>query len=211
VEENVMKKWISATIMVFSFMVQNGKADEIASLSFERDLGEVGTFKLWYSEIYEIPDPIPSTIVNWDNIVTQTNIGNTILSNRLNDPEFDGFAALATNGIDDHFRNYWNGHIWGHYESNYFNNPNNHPLYKSLTLNGIDLEGYHIDSIGLTIESYNLYTYSFYGTLIPEPAALVLLGLGGLRFLRKDRRLRNYHLARLAEKDALRLPAKAER
>jgi hypothetical protein len=184
VEENVMRKWVYTTTIIFLFLAQNCKSDELANFIFPTYNDEVATFSLWYSPVYEVPDPIVSTIVNWDNIVIEDNIGNTLFRDRQNDTEFDAFCVMLTNGIDDHYREDYNGTTsgettWGEYESRYFG---------SFSLNGIDLEGYNIDSIGLTIESTSRVTYTIHGSLIPEPCTLSLILLGGIALAKRRKR-----------------------
>jgi hypothetical protein len=143
---------------------------------------EAVIFQLWYSESYWIPDPIQSTIIDWPMINVGDSIGETFYLESGADPEFGNFVSFLTNGVDDHFRSNvnvdGNDNPGGEYESNFFGNTN--PIYRhwSLSINGIDLQGFTIERIGLTVNSGNDFVFRFYGT--PEPCTLALLGLGGL-------------------------------
>jgi hypothetical protein len=137
------------------------------------------TFQLWYSDSYFVPDPIQGTIIDWPTINVRESIGKTFSLNRGDDPDFDTFVSYLTNGVDDHFRFNirvdGNDNTSGEDESWCIGKTD---PYRSLNTNGIDMQGFTIEWIDLTINSGNDFAYRFYGT--PEPCTLALLGLGGL-------------------------------
>ncbi|MBN1125566.1 MAG: hypothetical protein JXA82_11205 [Sedimentisphaerales bacterium] len=173
------------SVALVLFLLQPCQGEVLWSSSQQDKVGSetnpvtgVFSFALFYSEQYHIPDPIPETLVNWEDVNAAENIGNTILRDDNNDPEFNGFLQYLTNGQDDHFRKLNANYVEGEYESNYF----------PFTYNGIDFQGYSIDSVGLTIDSFTFvggyvyqvdYTYTING-YIPEPATIFTFCLGAL-------------------------------
>lgn len=134
-------------------------------------------------------------IEGWDySILVTSNIasndvGKTFIINADNTPSFGAFTFFLTNGVDNSIK-FTNCQLLK--ESQVI----------SKTSGGVDLKGYKIESIELRVNDIFSYndpvhvdfanwnydiTYTINGTELPEPATILLLGLGGLA-LRKRRK-----------------------
>jgi len=151
---------------------------------------------------------------SWD--VTSDDVGETFFASAETHENFDVFASFLTNGIDNFL------HLKDNYSITKFGSELPSSQFESALINGIrdgvDFEGYTIDSIALTVNelffldyalepksarggfaignySYDI-TYTINGAEVPEPATVFLLALGGLALLRKRQGVKNHHLRR---------------
>jgi hypothetical protein len=132
--------------------------------------------------------------------ITKDDVGKTFFASADTHEIFDSFACMLTDGIDDLL-----------FLSDSYTIRSNYDLpgaeRESSLINGVrdgvDFEGYTIDSIALTgnelfidyheagLGSYTDYsydiTYTIYGEPIPEPATILLLGLGGISLILRKR------------------------
>jgi hypothetical protein len=141
-----------------------------------------------------------SISLSWQDI-SEDDIGKTFIGSADTHRSFDALAFLLTNGVDNqlHLADEHTMALWP-----------NATHTESVLINGIhdgvDFEGYIIDNIALTVNelfldydadaikggltnySYDI-TYTINGEMIanPEPATVMLFGLGGLALLRKRR------------------------
>ncbi len=141
-------------------------------------------------------NPISPPIL--DITVGIQDVGKTFIANRDNDPNFAAFVAFATDGIDDSM-------IMPILFTS--DDPSKWDIWMSICDgNGHDLQGYRIDSISATVEYltidipgengqhdgiwtdfYLTVDYRIEGVAIPEPATIVLLGLGTITLVRRQR------------------------
>ena len=138
----------------------------------------------------------PLTSVLFDQItLTSSDIGRTFVITGQNDPDFNGFVQKLTNGQSDLMCFTNTGiHRLVTFESNFFD-----PLPPGN--NGVDLQGFVIGSITLTVDNLifdspgsnplgnGIWTdITFNGTIgvyaVPEPTVFALLGVAGAIFLR---------------------------
>lgn len=120
--------------------------------------------------------------------LTSSDVGRTFVVTAQNDPDYDEFVQKLTNGQSD-MMCLTDGH------SGFFQTES--VLFSPLPpgSNGIDLQGFAIGDITLTVDSWTASTTSpnFQGTVAiyaaPEPSGLSLLVLGGLVL----RRYRVFH------------------
>ncbi|WDI31278.1 VPLPA-CTERM sorting domain-containing protein [Hyphococcus flavus] len=142
-----------------------------------------------------LPKLFGDTLITSDTVLTSTSGAG-----------FDYFADLVTNGVDDvNYNALWRN-VGGSPVLASVGSGNESFVYgsaSSASLNGIDLQGYVITSIVLTITNFsapvnaNGYSINFdyklevFGELaeVPLPAAapLMLMGLGGIAALRRRR------------------------
>lgn len=117
-----------------------------------------------------------------------SNVGNTITLN--SGPEFEQAVMLMTNGI----RNTIEDSLTEIPLGGGSGTTNDEPLYfSSASLNGIDLAGYNVTSMALTVDSFTLvpaspgdpintiftdFTWTISGSVIPIPPAIYLFGTG---------------------------------
>jgi len=137
-------------------------------------------------------------MISWN--FTEAHIGWTSEITAGTSPNFDNFVAKLTNGIDDYLF-IKSTPVWPLPFPPIALPPSS--LLESELIDGIgdgvDFEGYTIDSITLTVNelfldydefsthcSYDI-TYTINGMEVPEPVTILLLGLGGLA-LRKRRK-----------------------
>lgn len=140
-----------------------------------------------------IEDPGLSGLILWG--FSPSDIGQTFdqYDSILPIDQVNDFKALLTNGIDDVL----------HISDNIFLGIDGQfPGWKNeseFIVDGteVDLAGYVIDDISLTINDFTLdntggfadysydVTFTIAGSLIPEPATLIFLGLGGLVLRRR--------------------------
>jgi hypothetical protein len=105
------------------------------------------------------------------------------ISSPLDDPDFDGFTALFTDGISESI-NFSIAWPEGGRSGEGFSES---VLFSGLALDGV---GYQIDEYAITVNNLSLdvpsntyafeYSFQAYGTPVPEPGTLGLLALGVL-------------------------------
>jgi len=179
-------------------------ATVLGTIEYGRAGSDLGEFsEMNFSICYPLPLPAEPGPVNmgWDwSIslswnVTPDDVGKTFLASADTNQSFDIFIFLLTNGIN-------NSLILTDSTVSKF------PIYAESALisgiqDGVDFEGYTIDNIALTINelfldydgflasySYDI-TYTINGAETipnPEPATILLLGLGGITLLRRRER-----------------------
>ena len=117
-----------------------------------------------------------------DTIIAPSDVGQTFTASSANDGDFVGFVELITNGEINSIWWYTDGWSLGSEELTYFS---------GVGTNGIDLEGFLIQEVRMTINAFPSdgvhvdVTYEIIG--IPEPATLSLLAIGGLVIIRRRR------------------------
>jgi hypothetical protein len=143
-----------------------------------------------------------STSFSWN--VTESDVGKTLLANNQTHATFNDFVSFLKNGVDDIIS------LVNSFSLTPAGLPPN-AMYESEYLNGIqdgvDFEGYTIESIALTINelffdydadaikggltNYSCdLVYTIYGEPIPEPGTVLLLGIGAVAIIiKKDSRL----------------------
>jgi len=142
----------------------------------------------------------PLTSILFDQVtLTSSDVGKTFVITAQNDPDFNGFVQKLTNGQSD-LMCFTNAgiHRLVTFESNFFD-----PLPPGS--NGVDLQGFAIGSITLTVDSLifdspgsnphgnGIWTdITFNGTIavytVPEPSILHLLGVAGTILFRASAR-----------------------
>jgi hypothetical protein len=152
--------------------------------------------EMYFSISYSLPLPVePGPFkTGWDSSIslswniTSEDVGQTFFASADTQENFDAFAFHLTNGIN-------NSLILTDSTISAF------PTYAESDLisgiqDGVDFEGYKIDSLALTVNelflNYNGFrtnysydiTYTIYGAPIPEPGTVFLLGVGCLVFRR---------------------------
>ena len=161
------------------------------------DLGEFTemNFSIYYPQpLPTEPGPInggwdQSVSLSWN--VTPDDVGTTFSASADTHQSFETFTSYLTNGIDDSLV------LTDSTVSNF-------PAYAESSIingvhEGVDFEGYAIDRIALTVNDFLLdldydpgpisightnysydITYTIYGSPVPEPCTVLLLGFGGL-------------------------------
>ena len=148
---------------------------------------------------YDEPSRYKYTYLFEDILVTPSDVGATFVASASTDPHFDLFVSELTNGVDDILLTWMMGTSGGSGSREWES-----VLFSDSICGGVDLFGCVVEEVTLTVNSLTLdspgtnpygdgiwtdfsgdYTFSFNG--IPEPATLLLLGLGGLALLRKRR------------------------
>jgi len=197
------KKTVFVLAMVVAVLSCAGysNATVVGTIEYSRAGSGLGEFSeiMNFSICYPLPGDYDSISFSWD--VTSNDVGKTFFASADTHQNFDNFTYLLTNGVNNLLflvdigslmtSNDWLGAEW---ES----------VLISGIQDGVDLEGYDIDSIGLTVNELFLdydadaikggltyfnydITYTIHGEAVPEPSTVILLGLGGL-FLRKKRK-----------------------
>lgn len=175
--------------------------DDAGGLGGFGGLGEFSEVK--FSICYPLPRDWESISLFWN--VTPDDVGKTFFASADTHQNFDRFTYLLTNGNDNGLFLPDNRSV---FIASLLTGLPEPIKYESSLLtgvqDGVDFEGYTIDSIALTVnelfidyheagpDSYTDYsydiTYTIYGTPIPEPATLLLFGLGAV-LLRGRRRV----------------------
>ena len=125
------------------------------------------------------PDYPETGFLSWYFIAED--VGDTFFETAQTDEDFDDIASLLTDGQDEQLG----------IAAAFLHTLQESEYPKSLGVNGPDFNGYTITKIGVTVndlvlENYHLeydLTVSMWG--IPEPASLLLLGLGVVMLRRK--------------------------
>ena len=170
---------VSATVSRASMLVSFDRSYSLNSDAFDDPLAFVG-IRIGYF-MFGATSPLFDTLT-----IRPENEGQTYsISSLLDDPDYDGFTALFTNGQSEQLG----------FSIIY---PQGGSSGQGISESGLfsgtapDAIGYQIESYAITVsrlsldEPSNTYTfdYSFqaYGTPIPEPGTLTLLSLGALTF-----------------------------
>ena len=156
--------------------------------------------------------------LSWDG-VTPDDVGRTLYASADTHPNFGIFTLLLTNGVDNSLL-LDDGHTMYTASLSSITSTVSDVFQESeRTLidgiqDGVDFEGYTIDSIALTVNEFRLIdldpftkhnshtfdydvTYTIYGSemAVPEPVTLVMLSLGGVALICRKRRHRDANLA----------------
>ena len=137
-------------------------------------------------------------------IITSADVGSTYLATSSSDTGFNDVVSWLTNGIEDRFMLFFfyispgygsgiGGSGIGRGETD---------IFAGVTLNGTDLGGYDIEAIAMRVESlwfdspgsnpngdgiWTDFGYDLTFTFIPEPATILLVGLGAVVLRKKLR------------------------
>jgi hypothetical protein len=160
-----------------------------------------GSHSVWTSAALGLyyPNPTP-VLIAYD--VTPSQVSRTFSWTADNTPGFSTISALMTDGLDENINIYESGNWGGNSESAWLTGI----FGSSLSMNGIDLQGFDISRIDMRVDSLTLTTPGrdlygdgnwtdidvsgqilIYGSPVPEPATFTLLGLGSLAWLRVRR------------------------
>ncbi len=194
---------------------------EHSRASRSRVVSPVMSPEMKFSIAYPLPGDRNSISLSWN--VTTDDVGKTFFASAETHPSFDIFTFLLTNGrnnplfLSDSYQIVIGRFLGTTIDNGYISESLPATGYESTLISGIqdgvDFEGYRIDSIALTVNellleydaplflkgvipigrvnySYDI-TYTINGQAIhtPEPATLGLLIMGGLVSLRRRRKL----------------------
>ena len=160
-----------------------------------------------FSIYYPLPRDWVSISLSWD--VTPDDVGKTFFASADTHENFDIFTRLLTNGVNNGL---FLSNNYGMFLANIATGLPEPIEYESTIItgvqDGVDFEGYTVDSIALTVNELFLdshvepgirgslgstdYSYDITYTIngaetIPEPATVMLLGLGCLALRRRKR------------------------
>lgn len=158
--------------------------------------------------LYYFLSPDPSNTLFAGQTIVQGDSGKFFVSNSSTDPQFDGFAIRLTNGFSEILASgaslgttYTPPSSGDHPEASFFALPPGS--------NGIDFQGFTIDHIAFQVTSVSISSpstspngdgvwtdyrlsgvFQVYGeqTVVPEPSAVGLLGLGAMGLVLRRRR-----------------------
>jgi hypothetical protein len=153
-----------------------------------------GTHSIWTDVAMGLYYPNPTPVLIYD-FVTPSEVSRTFSWSAASTPEFSTLVARMTDGIDENINFYENGNWGGNAESVWLTGV----FGSSLSMNGVDLQGFNISRIDMRVDSLTLTTpgrdlygdgtwtdvgisgeFLIYGSPVPEPATFTLLGLGSL-------------------------------
>lgn len=184
---------VLALIVAVACLPERVAAAKLGSLEMEMTGGwEPDFIAVRLDGVIVGPQAFPDSMIPalWEGLViTPGDIGKTHSATRSTDVDFLAVAANLTNGLRDRVSISWT-YIWQSKDpagGGGISKPEDHfTILDPVGSNRVDFEGFAIDTIDLTVNNLELrgvsvnsdYSITVYGTPVPEPTPVLLLGLG---------------------------------